>query len=73
MSPSRLVSSVRLFEHAVSPGGGVTSLIQHPASLTHRPVPADACPGADIVRLSAGLADPEDLQADLTQALLVSG
>jgi methionine-gamma-lyase len=69
---ARLVSSVRLFEHAVSLGG-VTSLIQHPASLTHRPVPADARPGAAIVRLSIGLEDPEDLQADLAQALPASG
>jgi methionine-gamma-lyase len=65
---AQLVSSVRLFEHAVSLGG-VTSLIQHPASLTHRPVPPDARPGADIVRLSIGLEDPEDLQTDLAQAL----
>ena len=65
---AQLVSSVQLFEHAVSLGG-VTSLIQHPASLTHRPVPPDARPGADIVRLSIGLEDPEDLQTDLAQAL----
>jgi methionine-gamma-lyase len=63
-----LVSSVRLFEHAVSLGG-VTSLIQHPASLTHRPVPPDARPAAAIVRLSIGLEDVEDLRADLNQAL----
>ena len=64
---AQLVSSVRLFEHALSLGG-VTSLIQHPASLTHRPVPPDARPGADIVRLSIGLEDPEDLKTDLAQA-----
>ena len=63
-----LVSSVRLFEHAVSLGG-VTSLIQHPASLTHRPVPPEARPGAGVVRLSIGLEDVEDLRADLAQAL----
>src|SRR5262245_47147907 len=67
---SRLVSSVRLFEHAVSLGG-VTSLIQHPASLTHRPVPPEARPEAGVVRLSIGLEDVEDLRADLAQALHV--
>ncbi|GAB3492143.1 trans-sulfuration enzyme family protein [Flexivirga lutea] len=65
---AHLVSSVQLFEHAVSLGG-VTSLISHPASLTHRPVPADARPDAGVVRLSIGLEDVDDLRADLEQAL----
>ena len=59
---------VRLFTHAVSLGG-VDSLLQVPAALTHRPVPAEARPGADLVRLSIGLEFPEDLWADLEQAL----
>ncbi|HEY7717745.1 MAG TPA: PLP-dependent aspartate aminotransferase family protein [Pedococcus sp.] len=59
---------VRLFTHAVSLGG-VDSLIQHPAALTHRPVAPEARPGADILRLSIGLEDPADLQRDLAQAL----
>jgi methionine-gamma-lyase len=63
-----LVNSVRLFEHAVSLGG-VSSLIQHPASLTYRPVPPQARPDAGIVRLSIGLEHAEDLRADLAQAL----
>ncbi len=63
-----LTGSVRLFTHAVSLGG-VDSLVQHPAALTHRPVAAEARPGADIVRLSIGLEDPEDLIGDLAQAL----
>ncbi|MBS1672375.1 MAG: PLP-dependent transferase [Actinobacteria bacterium] len=63
-----LTGSVRLFTHAVSLGG-VDSLVQHPAALTHRPVAAEARPGADIVRLSIGLEDPEDLIADLSRAL----
>jgi len=65
---TRLTSGVRLFTHAVSLGG-VDSLIQHPAALTHRPVPVEARPDADLVRLSIGLEDPEDLAADLAQAL----
>ncbi|MGO4679137.1 trans-sulfuration enzyme family protein [Microbacterium sp. 2MCAF23] len=63
-----LTGCVRLFTHAVSLGG-VDSLVQHPAALTHRPVAAEARPGADIVRLSIGLEDPEDLIGDLAQAL----
>lgn len=58
----------RLLTHAVSLGG-VDSLVQHPASLTHRPVAEAARPGAGIVRLSIGLEHVEDLLADLGQAL----
>ncbi|GGC02173.1 trans-sulfuration enzyme family protein [Cellulomonas carbonis] len=65
---ARAVERVRLFTHAVSLGG-VDSLVQHPAALTHRPVPPEARPGADVLRLSVGLEDVEDLQADLAQAL----
>ncbi|MFB7249429.1 trans-sulfuration enzyme family protein [Microbacterium sp. NPDC056234] len=64
---SSVASGVRLFTHAVSLGG-VDSLIQHPAALTHRPVPAEARPGADVLRLSIGLEHPDDLIADLAQA-----
>jgi methionine-gamma-lyase len=64
----RMTGQVELFTHAVSLGG-VDSLIQHPAALTHRPVPAEARPGAGIVRLSIGLEDPDDLQADLERGL----
>ncbi|MFC4139178.1 MULTISPECIES: PLP-dependent aspartate aminotransferase family protein [unclassified Microbacterium] len=63
-----LTGAVRLFTHAVSLGG-VDSLIQHPAALTHRPVAAEARPGADIVRLSIGLENVDDLRVDLDQAL----
>jgi len=65
---STLTSSVRLFTHAVSLGG-VDSLVQHPASLTHRPVTPHARPAANIVRLSIGLEDVEDLIDDLDHAL----
>lgn len=58
----------RLVTHAVSLGG-VDSLVQHPASLTHRPVAEEARPGAGIVRLSIGLEHLEDLMADLERAL----
>lgn len=64
-----VAGSCRLITHAVSLGG-VDSLIQHPAALTHRPVADEAKPGAGILRLSVGLEAPEDLIADLDQALL---
>ena len=63
-----VTSTVELFTHAVSLGG-VDSLIQHPAALTHRPVAAEARPSASLVRLSIGLEDAGDLIADLGQAL----
>jgi len=63
-----LTGAVRLFTHAVSLGG-VDSLIQHPAALTHRPLPPEVRPGADVIRLSIGLENVDDLAADLEQAL----
>ena len=53
--------------------GDTRSLIIHPASTTHRQVPDDrkAAAGAapDVIRLSVGLEDIEDIVADLDQAL----
>lgn len=70
--PIALVSAVRLITPAVSLGS-VDSLIQHPASLTHRIMDEvarkDAGISPDLVRLSVGLEDVEDLWTDLTQAL----
>ena len=63
-----VAGSCALITHAVSLGG-VDSLIQHPAALTHRPVAAEARPHADVLRISIGLEDPEDILADLEQAL----
>ncbi len=65
---ARVAASCRLITHAVSLGG-VDTLIQHPASLTHRPVEAAARPGAGLLRLSVGLEAPEDVCADLADAL----
>lgn len=64
----RVTAATDLFTHAVSLGG-VDSLIQHPAALTHRPVAPHARPAASLVRLSVGLEDAEDLIADLDRAL----
>ncbi len=63
-----VVERLRLFTHAVSLGG-VDSLVQHPAALTHRPVAPEARPTPDLLRLSIGLEDVADLQRDLAQAL----
>lgn len=65
---ARFTESCSLVTHAVSLGG-VDSLVQHPASLTHRPVAGEAKPGAGVVRLSIGLEHVDDLTADLMSAL----
>jgi methionine-gamma-lyase len=63
-----VAGSVRLMTHAVSLGG-VDTLIQHPAALTHRPVPPESRPSAGLLRISAGLECVDDLVADLDKAL----
>jgi cystathionine beta-lyase/cystathionine gamma-synthase len=62
------VESCELATHAVSLGG-VDTLVQHPASLTHRPVAPEARPGAGVVRISVGLEHVDDLTVDLLHAL----
>ena len=57
-------AKVRLWKRATSLGG-VESLIEHRASVEG---PDSPCP-ADLLRLSVGLEDPEDLFADLDRAL----
>jgi cystathionine gamma-synthase len=53
--------------------GGVESLIAHPATMTHASmtpeVRAQAGIGEDLLRLSVGIEDGDDLAADLQQAL----
>jgi cystathionine gamma-synthase len=50
--------------------GGVESLIEHPARMTHASVSGSPLEvPADLVRLSVGIESIEDLLADLTQAL----
>ncbi len=67
-----LMDNVKLILLAVSLGG-VESLIQHPASMTHAAVPREEKLKAgitdDLVRFSVGIEDIEDLKADLAQAL----
>jgi O-acetylhomoserine (thiol)-lyase len=68
----RLVSNVKLFSHLANIGD-TRSLIIHPASTTHRQLSdaqkVQANAGPDVVRLSVGIEDPEDIIADLDQAL----
>ena len=67
-----LMNSVRMITLAVSLGG-VESLIEHPASMTHKSISEDEQRRqgitAGLVRLSTGCEDLADLLADLTQAL----
>jgi cystathionine beta-lyase len=69
---SKLMVSVELFSLAESLGG-VESLINHPASMTHASIPKDERIKSGLVdsliRLSIGVEDAEDLIADLEQAL----
>lgn len=68
----RLVDAVKLFSHVANLGDS-RSLIIHSASTTHRQLTPDqqAASGAvpNVVRLSIGIEDPEDLIRDLEQAL----
>jgi cystathionine gamma-lyase len=68
----RLLESVKVFTLAESLGG-VESLIEQPATMTHASVPTDVRHKMGItdnlIRLSVGLEDIRDLIADLEQAL----
>lgn len=68
----RLINNVKLCTLAVSLGG-IETLIQHPASMTHASVPKKEREEAgitdDLIRLSVGCEAYEDLRADLEQAL----
>jgi len=65
----RLCKSTRLFTLAESLGG-VESLIEHPARMTHASVTGTALEvPSDLVRLSVGIEAVEDLIDDLDQAL----
>jgi len=68
----RLMNRVKLAVLAVSLGG-VETLIEHPASMTHSGVPAaeraEAGISDGLVRYSVGIEEPDDLIADLAQAL----
>jgi len=68
----KLVSSLKLFSHLANIGD-TRSLVIHPASTTHRQLTDEqriaAGAGPDVVRLSVGIEDKDDIIADLEQGL----
>ncbi|WP_028058692.1 trans-sulfuration enzyme family protein [Candidatus Solirubrobacter pratensis] len=65
----RIASSTRVFSCAESLGG-VESLIEVPQAMTHQSVEGSAAAvPADLVRLSCGIEDAQDLIEDLAQAV----
>jgi cystathionine gamma-lyase len=68
----RFLEAVRIFSLAESLGG-VESLIEHPAIMTHASIPAENRAalgiGDSLVRLSVGVEDLDDLTQDIKQAL----
>ena len=72
----KLIDSVEIFSH-VANLGDTRSLIIHSASTTHRQLTPEQQTAAgaapDVVRVSIGIEDPDDLIADLDQALTQAG
>lgn len=72
----KIVASTKLFSLAESLGG-VESLIEHPAAMTHASVPAELRAKLGIsdgfIRLSVGVEDPADLIADMETAFAMAG
>ena len=71
----KAIKQVEVFSHLANVGDA-KSLILHPASTTHQQLTAEqlekAGIGEDMIRLSIGLEDVDDLMADLDQALRAS-
>ena len=71
----KFIENVRLASHLANVGDART-LVVHPASTTHQQMSAEALEvagvGEDLVRLSVGLEDEEDIIADLNLALKAS-
>jgi cystathionine gamma-synthase len=68
-----IAQGTRLFSLAESLGG-VESLIEVPQLMTHQSVEgSSAAVPPDLVRLSCGVEDPDDLVADLRQAIAATG
>ena len=68
----QLIGHTRLFRLAESLGG-IKSLLSHPATMTHKSIPAEQRRSAGVsdslIRLSVGLEETDDLLADLAEAL----
>jgi len=71
----KFINSVKLLSHLANIGDA-KSLVIHPASTTHQQLSAEEQIAAgvtpDYVRLSIGLEDVQDIQADIDQALRAS-
>ena len=71
----RFIENVQLASHLANVGDAKT-LVLHPASTTHQQLSAEdlvaAGVGEDLIRLSVGLEDPEDIISDLSRALRAS-
>jgi O-acetylhomoserine (thiol)-lyase len=71
----KLIDSVQLFSH-VANLGDAKSLIIHPASTTHQQLSdeqqLEAGVSKDLVRISVGIEDVEDIIWDLGQAIAAS-
>ena len=69
---TKVLSSTKIFSLAESLGG-VESLINHPASMTHASIPREIRIAnglaEGLIRLSVGIEDAEDIIADLEQAI----
>lgn len=72
---ARFIETVRLASHLANIGDART-LVIHPASTTHQQLSDDALVaagiGPDLIRISVGIEDAEDICADLDQALRTS-
>ena len=72
---ARFIEACRLASHLANVGDAKT-LVLHPASTTHQQMTAEqlaaAGVGADMVRLSVGIEDPDDIHEALRQALRAS-
>ncbi len=68
----KLVNTVELLSHLANVGD-TRSLVIHPSSTTHRQLTEEqqkaAGAGPDVVRLSVGLEEPDDIIRDLDRAL----
>ena len=71
----KLIDNVKIFSHLANLGDA-KSLIIHPSSTTHQQLSdsqqLDAGVTKDLVRISVGIEDVEDLQWDLEQAIAAS-
>ncbi|PPR24914.1 MAG: L-methionine gamma-lyase, partial [Alphaproteobacteria bacterium MarineAlpha10_Bin3] len=72
---ARFIEALKLFSHLANVGDA-KSLVLHPASTTHQQMTAGqlaaAGIGEDMIRMSVGLEDYDDLVTDLKRALRAS-